>query len=205
MRVLLFVLILLESLFVNAQHQDKVDFKKGKIRITPLPGEKKIFGEVTYNFKALADVDSVFLDARNMSFSMVKLNGFETNYSNTDETITIPENFKKGKSYTLFLDYSVVPKQTVYFMGWEDDIEGNEQIWTQGQGKYTSHWLPSFDVMEEKVEFDMSITFDDAYEVVANGKREAVIMDSKSQKTWQFGYGPSHEQLSFGLCHRKLR
>jgi aminopeptidase N len=71
-------------------------------------------------------------------------------------------------------------------MGWEDDIEGNEQIWTQGQGKYTSHWLPSFDVMEEKVEFDMSITFDDAYEVVANGKREAVIMDSKSQKTWQF-------------------
>jgi aminopeptidase N len=37
----------------------------------------------------------------------------------------------------------------LYFVGSEaaDDL----QIWTQGQGKYTSNWFPSFDDVNEKV------------------------------------------------------
>jgi aminopeptidase N len=41
------------------------------------------------------------------------------------------------------------PKQTMYFVGSESN--DNVQIWTQGQGKYTSHWFPSFDDVNEKV------------------------------------------------------
>ncbi|MBT8281593.1 MAG: M1 family metallopeptidase, partial [Muriicola sp.] len=47
---------------------------------------------------------------------------------------------------------------------------GNEQVWTQGQGKYNSHWVPSFDLMSEKVRFNLNIEFPKNYEVVANGK-----------------------------------
>ncbi len=186
MKLFLFLLLLLESFFINAQHQDKIDFVRGEILITPLPKEKKILGKVTYTFKVLADVDSVFLDARNISFSNVKLNGAKANYSNTDKIISIHKKFKKGRSYTLFLDYSATPTQTVYFLGWEDDVPDNEQIWTQGQGKYTSHWLPSFDDMEEKVEFDLNITFDDSYEVIANGKLVSTKSNSKDKKIWHF-------------------
>lgn len=200
MKLFLFLLLLLESFFTSAQHQDKVDFVRGEIAITPLPKEKKILGEVAYTFKVLSDVDSVFLDAQNMNFSTVKLNGATATYSNTDKIISIFKKFKKGRSYKLLLDYSAIPKQTVYFLGWDDGIMGNtepvppdtqaipseKQVWTQGQGKYTSHWLPSFDDMEEKVEFDLNITFDDSYEVIANGKRVSVKRNSKGKKTWQF-------------------
>jgi aminopeptidase N len=44
----------------------------------------------------------------------------------------------------------------MYFVGSESN--DNVQIWTQGQGKYTSHWFPSFDdVNESGFQFKCSI------------------------------------------------
>ncbi|MCB0374087.1 MAG: hypothetical protein KDD31_13830, partial [Muricauda sp.] len=62
---------------------------------------------------------------------------------------------------------------------------GNGQIWTQGQGKYTSHWLPSLDDMTDKVEFDLSLVFRNDYTVISNGKlidKEERIGEAK----WKF-------------------
>ncbi len=57
----------------------------------------------------------------------------------------------------------------MYFIDWDYD-GGKRQIWTQGQGKYTSNWLPSFDDMNDKIEFDLNIEFDKNYQVIANGE-----------------------------------
>ena len=152
-----------------AQHQDKVDFIKANIAVEPLPLQKEIKGTVYYKFRVLAKVDSVFLDAKNMAFNTVKLNDRKVKFSNNGKQIIIYKKFKKGETYALQLAYSCKPKQTVYFMGWDDTIDGNEQIWTQGQGKYTSHWLPSFDDMQEKVEFDLHIQTYKSNKVIANG------------------------------------
>lgn len=54
------------------------------------------------------------------------------------------------------------PKQTLYFF--------EDQIWTQGQGKYTSHWLPSIDDVNDKIEFDLLLYAPIDKAVVANGK-----------------------------------
>ncbi len=54
-------------------------------------------------------------------------------------------------------NYLAKPKQTLYFVGSEEN--DNVQIWTQGQGKYTSHWFPSFDDVNEKVVFNLNIVF----------------------------------------------
>lgn len=186
MRFLFSILFLLEFFFSNAQHQDKVDFIRGDVFLEPIAEQNRIEGRVSYEFKVLQDVDSVFLDAHNMDFSSVLLNGKKAEYSNSGTRISISKNFKKARDYRLTLSYSSTPKQTVYFLGWEDDIAANEQVWTQGQGKYTSHWLPSFDDMEEKVEFDLTISFDDAYEVIANGKLESEKSGAAGTKTWQF-------------------
>ena len=140
-----------------AQHQDKVDFIRADVSVELIPQEKRLKGLVSYELKILADVDSIFLDAKNMHFSKTLLNGNPIRSKNTQRIIKVYHQFKEGEQYKLLLQYDCTPKQTVYFLGWEDDVEGNEQLWTQGQGKYTSHWLPSFDDMEEKVEFDLSI------------------------------------------------
>ena len=180
------VLLFLITSYCFGQQQDKVDFLRSRILIEPLPLEKEVKGTVVYGFKALSKVDSVFLDAKNMDFTIVKLNGKKVSYSNNGAQITIHKKFKKGRTYALELVYSCKPKQTLYFIGLEDAIEGNEQIWTQGQGKYTSHWVPSFDDMEEKVEFDLQIKTHKSNRVVANGALVNVTNKPDSKAVFSF-------------------
>ena len=155
----------------HAQHQDKVDFINGTAMTVLNPKEKSIDGKIAYSYNILTQVDSIFLDAINMEFSEVTINDKKVDYSYDGKKIVIFSKFEKGQSDTLSLTYKVTPKQTVYFSGWSDEIEGNEQVWTQGQGKYTSHWLPSFEYMEEKVEFDLNFMVDgeNNYTILSNG------------------------------------
>ena len=171
-----------------AQTQDKVDFVKGNISLEIEPQGKRILGTVTYEFDVLNPIDSVFLDAKDMTFKSVLLNSKKVKFTTDKDHITIHKKFKKGEKHLLTLNYSTSPKQTVYFIGWQDSIADKKQIWTQGQGKYTSHWLPSFDDMTEKVEFDMSITFDKNYQVIANG----TLIQSEKLKT-NLRYARTHE------------
>ena len=87
------------------------------------------------------------------------------------------EGFSIGTN-TLTFNYSAQPKQTLYFIGEGDDL----QIWTQGQGKYTSHWLPSFDDVNEKVIFNVSVDFSHDFMVLSNG----ILMGKKnvSKEDW---------------------
>ncbi|NAY90841.1 M1 family peptidase [Muricauda sp. JGD-17] len=182
-----FIVFFLWMLLVPAQHQDKVDFIHAKVFVEPLPQEKKVNGKVTYSFEVLKDVDSIFMDAHGMDFSSVLLDGIVTTFHNSGKAIIVDRKFKKGEMHTLTLDYAAQPKQTVYFLGWDDDTPANDEIWTQGQGKYTSHWLPSLDDMNEKVEFDLSFLVEHDYPVISNGK---LINKDTLQETgnyfWQF-------------------
>ena len=81
--------------------------------------------------------------------------------------------FQKGKNKLSF-SYSATPKQTLYFVGSEE--KNNLQIWTQGQGKYTSHWFPSFDDVNEKVIFNLNVVFNKEYQIISNGR-----LDFKSE------------------------
>ena len=172
---------------MSAQIQDKVDFLHAQVWIEPEPVENRIHGTVTYRFEVIKDVDSVYLDAVNMDFSKVFIDGKKMDYVYDGKKITIKTDLKKGGQHDLSLAYVAKPKQTVYFLGWDDAVRNNEQVWTQGQGKYTSHWLPSFDDMTEKVEFDLEITLEQAYTVIANGKliKKEPLPDSNGY-TWQF-------------------
>jgi len=170
---------------LSAQVQDKVDFVHANVFVNPITEEKTIEGAVTYEFKVLQSVDSLFLDAHNMSFSKVELDGVSVPFENTGNKIIVHYDFKKNASHQLIVSYTAHPKQTVYFLGWEDSVDGNEQIWTQGQGKYTSHWLPSLDDMTEKVEFDLTLIFNNGYQVISNGS--LINKERLGQETkWQF-------------------
>ncbi|NKI25168.1 M1 family metallopeptidase [Arenibacter sp. 6A1] len=184
MKHLLYILFLLVVSMVHGQHQDKVNFFKGKISLGIHPENKSIQGSVNYSFVALEKVDSVFLDAKNMRFFSVLLNNKKVKYKTDDQRLILYKKLKKNKKYSLQLNYRVQPKQTVYFIGWDSSFP-NKQVWTQGQGKYTSHWLPSFDDMTEKVIFDMEIRFDKEYEVIANGVlQDTLTVDGV--KTWRY-------------------
>ncbi|RXR32216.1 M1 family peptidase [Flavobacterium piscinae] len=167
-----------------AQQSQKVDFKTVHATLLPNSIEKSISGEVNYEFEVLSSIDTIAIDAIRMDFSNIKINGKSVNFKNTTKALQLFEGFKKGKN-TLTFYYKANPKQTLYFIG-----EGeNLQIWTQGQGKYTSHWLPSFDDVNEKVVFNLSIEFDSSFEVLSNGKLDGTTIyppQSNPNKIWHY-------------------
>lgn len=196
--ILFFFLVQLP--FLKAQQVNHVDFKHGVADISIYPEIQKVEGEIAYKFDVLQDVDSIFVDAQNMQFTSVFLDGKKVKYKNTGTKLLVYKKLKSKSNHLLQIKYKTNPKKTMYFIDWEfnateiysansteslflDAME--KQVWTQGQGKYTSNWLPSFDDMNEKVEFDMSITFHKNYEVIANGKL-IKTEEKDSLKTWHY-------------------
>ncbi|MCU4189418.1 M1 family metallopeptidase [Flavobacterium sp. HXWNR29] len=189
--------ILLALFFINvsfAQQTDKVDFIKCDAYLSPNASEKSISGSVTYEFKVKKAIDTIKIDAKNMEFSEVIINGKSVKFKNSGKTLDLFEGFKKGKNKLTFR-YSAKPKQTLYFTG--DFSNGTGQIWTQGQGRYTSHWLPSFDDVNEKVIFNLYINCNNNYKVLSNGKslNKDIVLKANENinctincdiKTWNF-------------------
>ncbi|MFV8355188.1 M1 family metallopeptidase [Flavobacterium sp. XS1P32] len=154
------------STFTFAQQTQFVDFKSVQGKITVNSIEKTVSGDVNYDFDVLKSIDTIKIDAQNMEFSDLKLDGKPINYINTQKQLQIIFPFKKGKNNLTF-HYLAKPKQTMYFVGSESN--DNVQIWTQGQGKYTSYWFPSFDDVNEKVIFNLNVKYNKDYQVISNG------------------------------------
>lgn len=160
------------------------DFVHARIRIVPDPVRELIEGEVRYQFQNTGSPDSIYLDARGMDFSRVELDGDPAAFSTPSGKLLVKAPGKAG-THELYISYRASPSQAVYFVGWKDSLPGNEQIWTQGQGKDSSHWVPVVDHMEEKVEFDITILFEPGYQVISNG-----LLTEKSSEggrtRWEF-------------------
>ena len=171
------------SFFTRAQQTDVVDFTSIELKLEIASELKRISGKVNCTFDILKETDSIYLDARAMTFNSVVLNEEEVETYNDGKRLWIKGDFKPTEKNKLFLEYDAMPKKTMYFIGW--DNEGQNQIWTQGQGKYTSHWLPSIDDMNDKIEFDLNVIFNNDYEVIANGK----LIDKhigKEKTSWSY-------------------
>jgi len=161
-------LFLLISVFSYSQQTNSVDFTSvlGKIEINAL--DKSVSGEVNYIFKLSNPIDTIKIDAQNIDFSNLKINNIEVKYINNRKQILLYEGYKLGINQLTF-NYWVQPKQAMYFVGKGEHL----QIWTQGQGKYTSNWFPSFDDPNEKLIFNLDIKFNTDFQVVSNGKLES--------------------------------
>lgn len=159
-----FLAFIFYSSIVFAQQTNQVDFIKCSANLYPYAGTKSIRGTVIYEFNVKQSIDTIKIDAKNMEFSDVRINDTSVKFKNSGTTLDLFEGFQKGKNKLTF-SYSAKPKQTLYFNGEGDNL----QIWTQGQGKYTSHWLPSFDDVNEKVIFNLSVKFQNEYQIISNG------------------------------------
>jgi len=175
-----FLYLILVSFSCFAQQYKKVDFKSLTADLEVDVPSKKVEGSVVYIFDVLSKPDTIFIDAQNMQFTDVTINGKQAKWSAGAKALKLYKGYKKGKN-TLKFNYSAQPRQTVYFVKDGDD----DQIWTQGQGKYTSHWLPSFDDMNEKVIFNIAVTFDKNYTVISNGKLKDKVVKG-NLATWSY-------------------
>lgn len=176
MNKFLLILGLFTIHFSFAQQTDYVDFKRAEALIV---FNQFVVDSTTYNsyeidFEILNKTDSIYLDAVNMEFKHVAINNEAANFKNDGKKLIIYDNFEKGNHHKLSFIFFNAPKKAMYFLGWENG--GKNQIWTQGQGKYTSNWLPSIDDTNDKIEFDLKFVAPTSYQVISNG-----ILKSKSE------------------------
>ncbi|MFL9831822.1 M1 family metallopeptidase [Flavobacterium sp. ST-87] len=170
------------SSFIFAQQTKYVDFTSVSAQLNINAAEKSISGTVNYSFQVLEPTDTLKIDAQNMQFSGVELNKKNIQYVNSGEQLLIVYPFQKGKNQISF-EYKAIPKQALYFIDSERAEE--QQIWTQGQGKYTSNWFPSFDDVNEKVIFNLKIEFDSGFQVISNGiLKQKTVFDQTT--LWEY-------------------
>lgn len=169
------LLFLFISPILFAQQIPKVDFTTIDAALEINPVKRNVVGKGTYAFIVNDNqIDTIHIDAQKMEFTDVRINGSKVNFVNNKKQLLLYDGFRKGEN-TLTFTYEAFPTQTMYFVNWDfnqenmkpEDLKG--QIWTQGQGKYTSHWLPSFDDVNEKTIFSLDILFEKSFEVVSNG------------------------------------
>lgn len=144
-----------------------------------------VSGRVEFSFKMLKNADSIFLDAHKMSAEIINAKT-DISIHLTDKKIWFKSKFKINETYNITFSYKAYPEQTLYFVGLKDDNRNNDQIFTQGQGKYTSHWLPSIDDMNDKIEFDLSIIVPKYYGALANGLLTEQWEENDSLNRWTY-------------------
>ncbi|MFC6096078.1 M1 family metallopeptidase [Flavobacterium qiangtangense] len=158
-----------------------MDFKTLNANLSLHAGDRKISGTVNYTFDVMSSIDTIRIDAKNMNFSDVKINNKSVEFKKSATELKLFKGYKKGKN-TLSFEYEATPKQTLYFIGEGHGLE----IWTQGQGKYTSHWLPSFDDVNEKLVFGLSISYLKDFTVLSNGILKNNEDINQVEKRWDY-------------------
>jgi aminopeptidase N len=169
-----------------SQQTDFVDFKTISATLTFEPEISVVKGVVDIDFIILEPTDSIFIDAKKMQIISIYNNNQNIDFEYHENKIIYRNNFKVGERYSLKIAYESKPTKALYFIDWNEEgthPEYRPQIWTQGQGKYTSNWLPSIDDMNEKIVFNLTVSFKEGYEVIANGNLEAKQVNS-DMTTW---------------------
>lgn len=157
-----------------AQSPRTVDFKTIHAALSINPVKRNVIGQAEYTFELFKGVDTLRIDAQKMVFSNLKLNGESVKFKDNKKQLLLFEGLRVGNNVLSF-EYEAFPTQTMYFVNWDftqkidtpEEVQG--QIWTQGQGKNTSHWLPCIDDANDKALFSLDIAFHKSFEVISNG------------------------------------
>ena len=188
MKYILFLLLSFISVVGFSQQADIVDFKDLHAEISFNTETSTVIGKAHVDFTILKPTDSIYIDAKHMEILGVSNRNSVVDYQYNGKQIIYKSNFKIGETYVLNINYKTKPKKALYFVNWNEPRnhpEYNPQIWTQGQGKYTSNWLPSIDDMNDKITFFLSIDFDNNFEVIANGNLDKKII-GETKTIWHY-------------------
>ncbi len=176
MRLLFFFLFVSVSIF--SQQLEYVDFKQVDAEIELFLDQKKVKGTAVYSFEIVKSTDTVFLNAVDMKASLGPSSPSQINLIATSDKIKLVHKFQAGNTYKLAIEFEAHPQQAMYFF--------DDEIWTQGQGRNNSHWLPSINDENDKMIFNFSVRAPEYLTVLASGKLENTHSVSEGKKQWVY-------------------
>ncbi len=195
-RILLFLAMVLCAQYMMAQTKKNIyyfdeksvprehplDYQHLKLEVDFEPEQGKVNGQVTHDFKVLAwKVDSAYIDGPGIKIEEITLDDEKINYRRKKDGFMLffNQSLKSNEIHRLKIKYNATPKKGIYFIGWNDKTgRSRKQIWTQGQGIDNRHWIPMYDLPNDKVTTEVIVTMDSKYKVLSNG---ALINEKKNK------------------------
>ncbi|MHC5019886.1 MAG: M1 family aminopeptidase [Planctomycetota bacterium] len=94
--------------------------------------------------------------------------------SNGILTVTLPRALQQGETATLRISYVARPTRGLYFFQpTREHPEIPTQLWTQGQGQDNRHWIPCYDLPDDRLTTALTITVPGDLKVISNGRPAA--------------------------------
>jgi hypothetical protein len=174
-----------------------VDIRHMTADISIDPYDTVVKGVVEFEFKILrAMVDSIVFYAPDIEPGMIRIGKLETGWrrSGNDLVVQTGPLDDRDEVYKIEMDYEARPGYGLFMTGWsEPDIRKRKQVWAHRP----FHWLPYY---SDRLTVDMSITFDDGYEVCSNGIRKQVKNNNNGTTTWRYVMEKEHPFFSTALA-----
>ncbi|MBX8631744.1 MAG: HEAT repeat domain-containing protein [Thermoplasmata archaeon YP2-bin.285] len=146
---------------------------------------RSITGRVDYNILRLetGTLEEIVLDAKEMEIEEVLCQGRQISYSYTGGAIHIPVKGIEGRRLDISISYSCSPEAGFYFVSPDESNPGKPwQAWSQGEDEYSGYWFPCFDYPNMKYTTEISVTADEQFTSVSNGKLMKVVDDRRNKK-----------------------
>ena len=162
-----------------------------------IPEKGIIKGDVLLEFTNKTEgLDSLWLDGINMKMGSVTAGDSDLYFTTAPKGIAIyfDEPLSLDTTIRIKYTYSAAPKRGMYFLGWDSNLGGQKQIWTQGQGIDNRHWLPHVDAQNDKLLTALTVKFLMGYEVISNG---ALVEKSTDGEFVVWEYKMSQPQSSY--------
>ena len=129
----------------------------------------------------------MMLDAVGFDIKEIKVNNRVAtyDYDGKDITINLDREYKRGEKVNVYIDYIAKPNEApiggsaaitsdkgLFFINpLGEEADKPMQIWTQGETESNSKWFPTFDKPNERTTQEISLTVQDKYKTLSNGKK----------------------------------
>lgn len=167
--------------------------------------ERSANGDVWIDIQPYKDyylLDSVVLDAKSMNIALVnRVDGAEEKplkYKYKNDKLTIYNTKAKQRLHIKYtaLPYSsstggsksITDDRGLYFINHDGKVPNKPmQIWTQGETQANSHWMPTFDVPNERFTLQVDLIVSDTMTTLSNGKlvKQETLADGLRMDSWE--------------------
>ncbi len=158
--------------FLNSETRN-YDQKHIKLSLSFDFDEEKVIGNCEFSFSPLTkDFNELALHAKTMKVSSVKISGKELQFNQDDKHLFIKmdKSYSPDDSITVSIDYEAYPTRGLYFFKPTKEIpEIPYQIWSQGEGENHRYWYPAYDMPDDKLTSEITITVPSNLIAVSNG------------------------------------
>ena len=163
-----------------------------KLEVKPDFSKSYLYGKAWITLKPhFYPTDSLNLDAKGMEIKKIAIvKGIQQiplkyEYDDWNLRIKLDRTYKSDESYTIYIDYTAKPDEFekkyskgamlgikgMYFINPKgEDKDKPTQIWTQGETESNSAWFPTIDKTNQKSTEELTITVDNKYVTLSNGK-----------------------------------